>query len=61
MYKKHNVDVILRMSLQNSENSIERKVEDVNKIYGGYQGYKNLVEQVNKFNSQNDQLAKSLK
>lgn len=60
-YKKHNVDVILRMALSGTEGSLEEKIKEIHEIYGGLHGYETLLKDLQKCGLENDQKAKNIK
>jgi hypothetical protein len=60
-YKKNNIDVILRMVLSGTEESLENRIKEIQKIYGGLHGYENIIKDLEKMGSENDAKAKKIK
>lgn len=61
LYQKNNIDVILRMALVKDESDLEMKVNEIRKVYGGFKGYADLVESLQKSLSIDDLKATSIK
>lgn len=60
-YKKHNLDIILRIALSSQDYTLENKIKEIKDIHGGLKGYSNLVTDLQSFFAKNDSKASHIK
>lgn len=60
-YKKHNIDVILRIALSSQDLTLENKLKEIQDIHGGLKGYSNLISDLQSFFNKNDAKANYIK
>lgn len=60
-YKKHNVDIILRLALSSQDHTLENKIKEITEIHGGLKGYSSLVSDLQSFFAKNNSKANHIK
>jgi hypothetical protein len=68
VYKDNNIDVLIRLATMTKSQiggeqtgELEQKISDIKSIHGGYLGYQDLINQLKKYEQENDQMANEMK